>query len=1256
MRQKVKQLMGILLCLVMVLSLMPGMSLTAYADDTDETEKTQVSVQMVWEDNDDAAHKRPESIRVQLYADGLALGSPVTLDESNSWSCSWSDLTKYVNESGQAGSRKAIAYTVDETAIPEGYVGKVTGSAETGFVITNTYETGKLIIEKEFDIAPWEPFIPDDSPMDIPVIMTWNDNNNKDGNRPGSAVVRLLANGEEAAVVELNADYHWRYTFTGMPRLDENKEKINYTITVDPVEWYNAQINGFNIRNNYEPELTDAAVKMIWDDNNNEMQARPESIVMTLSNDMTVLLNDQNNWRATIKDLPTKLNGKPVSYTWTEQKVLGYDKVAEVTEGTVTTFMNRRWVRPAAPTADDTPRNVGDTVYAFGEYETPPGVELSESAAPTISKTAGVNWAGDDEYQSLRPDSVQLILMGDGEPVGEPKTVNAPSWETTWDDLPAQNTDGNSIAYTVKQMESLSAYTTTCDGLTVTNTLKTGSLNVKVSLDAPVGSDLSGLELAIDGPLLKKTLTYADVESGTVNLGRVPEGAYLIRETNADTLIEGYVMDPENSKVADAVYILSGESSVLEFKYTWKLREPIDEEVEEDYDPCADIGDLFFDILGPDAWNKKVTYAEFTDSKYELQGLEPGVYTVIERNAETLVRYYTLTDNSITGLAVEVKPGETTTAKLFNRYEPLPTPEPDAEFIDIPVTVTWNDNYNADGNRPESVTVRLYADGVEVDSHVLTAAEDWQYTFMDKPRYQEDNKTEIVYTVNEDEVPMYAATFNGFNIVNDYKPEVTSASVSVVWNDNNNEKNLRPDSIAMNLSDGQKVVKVVVLNEANGWTATVNNLPTVVNGLRAEYAWKEQQVLSYSLIGVTQQGNLMIFTNEVWKRPDSPENNPTINPKNRTYDGTEKPLVTVSGEPTGGTIEFALGSDAATAPEASAYTTSIPTATNAGTYYVWYKAEGDESHNDSSAVCVAVTISAKSSGGGGGGGSVTYAVNVDKTENGTVTASSTYAARGKTVTLTVKPDEGYQLDRLTVTEKGGAAVPVTDKGSGAFSFTMPAAAVTATVSFTAAAPAPEPGPEPVKPDCAKDATCPVGRFTDTSPSAWYHDGVHWALEQGVMNGVSDTKFAPDDPTTRAMVVTMLWRLEGKPDGKPSPFTDVPAGSWYEKAVNWAAENGIVKGTSPTTFSPDVPITREQLAAILYRYAQTKGEGFTGAWAFPLNFPDAADVSEYAYEAMCWMTMNGIITGMDDGTLAPKEKATRAQIAVMFQRICGEMEP
>ena len=136
---------------------------------------------------------------------------------------------------------------------------------------------------------------------------------------------------------------------------------------------------------------------------------------------------------------------------------------------------------------------------------------------------------------------------------------------------------------------------------------------------------------------------------------------------------------------------------------------------------------------------------------------------------------------------------------------------------------------------------------------------------------------------------------------------------------------------------------------------------------------------------------------------------------------------------------------------------------------------------------------------------------------------------------------------------------------------------------------------------------------------------------------------------------MLWRLAGEPEAGASAFADVAGDAWYADAVAWAAEAGAVNGTSAETFDPDAPVTREQLAAILYRYAQAQGKGFTGAWAFPLSFTDAAEVSEYAYEPMCWMTMNGVINGMGDGTLAPKDNATRAQIAAMFMRFCAEIE-
>ena len=499
---------------------------------------------------------------------------------------------------------------------------------------------------------------------------------------------------------------------------------------------------------------------------------------------------------------------------------------------------------------------------------------IAKSRAVIPSVSASVSWEDWGNAKGARPEAVQLALLADGKPFGEPTDAKAPAWKATWEKLPAYRDDGGAIVYSVSQLQTPAGYTSATNGLTVTNTLQTGRLTLTASLDGiPEGADISRLSLTVTGPdpCMPVTLSYGQMIEGTWDFGDVLPGAYLVRGTNAEGLAEGYVMDPGKSRVSDAVYVNIGESAVLTFRYAWKPAEAYEAGEE---DPSANIGNLTFEILGPDPrMPMTITYAQFTDGRFELPDLVPGVYTVVERNAEELIRYYTLTGSSVTGMTLTITPGGTAIARLFNQYEPAPTPELDgefAEFVDIPVVKTWNDRNNEDGNRPEAVTVRLYADGAEADSHVLTAAEGWRYTFTGKPRYRADKKTEIVYTVGEDAVPMYLTTVSGNTIINDYTPEVTSVSVSKVWVDNDNASKTRPSSIAMTLSDGQKVVKVVVLDKSNGWSATVSNLPTVVNGQPARYAWKEQKVLGYTLEGVEQQGSHMTFTNAIWERPEQP--------------------------------------------------------------------------------------------------------------------------------------------------------------------------------------------------------------------------------------------------------------------------------------------------------------------------------------------------------------------------------------------------
>ena len=196
--------------------------------------------------------------------------------------------------------------------------------------------------------------------------------------------------------------------------------------------------------------------------------------------------------------------------------------------------------------------------------------------------------------------------------------------------------------------------------------------------------------------------------------------------------------------------------------------------------------------------------------------------------------------------------------------------------------------------------------------------------------------------------------------------------------------------------------------------------------------------------------------------------------------------------------------------------------------------------------------------------------------------------------------------------------------------------------------------------CKQDSTCPISKFTDGDPKAWYHDGVHYVLENGIMGGMGNGLFGPNETTTRAQVAQILWNMEGSPAYVGGiEFADVDAEAWYAPAVRWASTEGIINGYdnpngSGKLFGPDALITREQLATMLYRYAQSKGQGFTGAWMFRLDYPDAANISEWADEAMRWMVMNEIISGID-GKLAPQGSATRAQIATMIMRYCTEIE-
>lgn len=266
---------------------------------------------------------------------------------------------------------------------------------------------------------------------------------------------------------------------------------------------------------------------------------------------------------------------------------------------------------------------------------------------------------------------------------------------------------------------------------------------------------------------------------------------------------------------------------------------------------------------------------------------------------------------------------------------------------------------------------------------------------------------------------------------------------------------------------------------------------------------------------------------------------------------------------------------------------------------------------------------------------------------GSVTADKEKAAAGETVALTVTPDQGYEVESLSVTGKDGASVGLTDQGKGTSSFTMPEGSVEVNLTFRKTG-----SDDPAGTN--EEADCPSKKFTDLDTALWYHAAVDFVLNHIYFNGVSDTRFEPDDSMTRAMFVTVLSRIEGIDAAQytGSDFSDVSEGQWYSAAVQWASRGGIVQGTGEGVFDPDGKVTREQMAAIMYRYAKFKNMDISGADAAKFNgFTDKSGVSAWAEEALIWATDTGIINGMGDGTLAPGNGSTRAQVAQIVKNYC-----
>lgn len=263
-----------------------------------------------------------------------------------------------------------------------------------------------------------------------------------------------------------------------------------------------------------------------------------------------------------------------------------------------------------------------------------------------------------------------------------------------------------------------------------------------------------------------------------------------------------------------------------------------------------------------------------------------------------------------------------------------------------------------------------------------------------------------------------------------------------------------------------------------------------------------------------------------------------------------------------------------------------------------------------------------------------YDVAVSDGAHGSVTVSPKSASKGSTVTVTVTPDKGYTLETLSVTDKNGNALDLTDQGGGQYTFTMPSSPVTVAATFM-------------------DDNTILNFFVDVPAGAYYYDAVLWAAEGGIVTGTDAVHFSPDASCTRAQLVTFLWRAAGSPAvNYAMNFTDVDGGAYYAEAVRWAASEKIVEGTTAETFAPDAAVTRAQMVTMLYRFAKAQGMDTTQGGMAIREFDDFDAVPAYALEAMDWAVNAGVLKG-DNNRLLPQDNCTRAQIVTMLYRALGE---
>ena len=831
--------------------------------------KTSITVAKSWDDDNDYDGIRPNEITVQLYADGEAVeGKTVVLNGGNNWTASFTELD------AENADGETIEYTVAEPVLPDGYTSEVTEKDGNIFVVENTHTPETLVIEG---------------------TKTWDDNDDAAGKRPDSVTVILIANGTPVEYQTITAEDNWSWKFENLPS-KENGEVIEYAISEKTVEgYYMSSINGTSgITNTYDPDKTNIQVIKSWQDDDDRESQKTESVHVQLLASVTnadgtttttivnndVELNAGNDWTYNFTGLDKyTADGIEIKYSVKEKdSVDGYiTEVTEVLKGVfdvinvhepeLTSISGTKvWrdsddqdgIRPDSVTinllkngtkVDSKVVTSADgwsysftnlkkfengvevqytvTEDAVDNYSAAvDGTTITNSYTPgQTSVTVTKAWKDNNDQDGIRPEEIQVQLYADGEPVnGKVATIKG-SESHTWTGLPLK-ANGETITYTVQEVEVPEGYTSTItgsatEGYTITNTHtpETTKLSgTKVWDDANNQDGIRPGSITVnvwngDTKVDSKTVTAAEDGTWTwefTGLAKYQNGT-LINYTFTEEKVDGYESAVEGSKITNTHV---PETITIKGEKIWD-----DADNQDGKRPSS----VIINIMDGGNIVDTVTASAENNWKYESKALpkyragEEIEYTVDEVVSEETAKIY---DKSIDGY------------NITNTHIP--------ETIDISGTKVWDDADNQDGKRPESITVNLLADGVEIDEMTIDADDDWSYAFNDLPKFADGE--EITYTVTEDSVTDYTTTYDGYNIKNSYTPGKTSVTVNKVWVDGTNQDGIRPVSVtAVLYADGVQK-DTAVLSESNGWTYTWTDLDEKKAGQTITYTVGEYEV------------------------------------------------------------------------------------------------------------------------------------------------------------------------------------------------------------------------------------------------------------------------------------------------------------------------------------------------------------------------------------------------------------------------------